>query len=311
MPRRRLKVGKTGCGKSEQDKRQLVTEFLAGRPHAILHHDFKGTSVFGVTGHLVAGGMERFVEYEELASTDGKCLAWEWLTEATAADPVRQGIEEELIREEFKQIFYGKKGLASDEGAPFTREAMDLAVSVMQAQRPRKPLPWMRKVFVPNSRGFEILQEECQKQELRERMQASLRLWMRSPTQYDVWAGSARRCLDSLDSASVQCRCNPEPGRAFDWMRAFRDRRYIGVNGAGIARPVFRTIALAMTLQAIHCCRRFHAQNRQALPVLVVLEEAGANRLANVPFVLAAMQEGRESGIGFDILTQSFADLRQ
>jgi hypothetical protein len=306
-----VKVGVTGYGKSQQVMLDIVSDYLPDRPHAVLHLDYKGTTVFGITGHLVAGGAERFVEFEQLSSPDQKCLAWEWLEGATATEPFLRGVEEELFREEFKQIWYGKKGLATDEAAGFTREGMDLAVSVMQAQRPPKPLPWMRKVFYPSSAEFEALREHCSYPDVAERLAASFRLWYRSPTQYDVWSGAARRLLDPLESASVQARCNPSPGAAFDWMRAFRERRYIGVSGAGIARPVFRTIALAMTLQAVHCCRRFHAQYRAALPVLVVLEEAGANKLANVPFILSALQEGRESGIAFDILTQSLQDLCQ
>ena len=308
MPKNEIKVGPPGSGKSKQEEFAVVTEYEDGRPYAVVHLDSKRDGPFEMASQLVAGGLERFVEYEPLAATDGKCLAWDWLPESTLSDPIQKAAEEELIREEHGQIWAGQKGIVSYESAPYTREAMHLAIDTMQAQQPRKALPWMKNVLLPATAEWLILLQDCQKQSVRERLQASARMWSRSPTFYEQWAGSARRMLDPLDSPVVQARCNPEPGKEFNWYQAFKDRKYIGVSGAGVARPTYRTVALAMILQAIHCCRRHHAQFREELPVLVILEEAGANRLV-VPFVQTAMQEGRASGIGFHILTQSLQDL--
>src|SRR5882672_6286151 len=60
-------------------------------------------------------------------------------------------------------------------------------------------------------------------------------------------------------------------------------------------------------MQVIHAVRRHFAQLRHPLPVVLVLEEAGALGLVT-PFVLAALQELRKAGLAIHLITQSSVD---
>src|SRR4051794_36616691 len=104
LPKSALTLGMTGCGKSEDKKKSVLRLALEGQCAIVVIDISKGTLAKSCVGHLVAAGMERRVEYEDLATRDGRCLAWEWLPEALATDPVQRRIELELTREEFKQI---------------------------------------------------------------------------------------------------------------------------------------------------------------------------------------------------------------
>jgi hypothetical protein len=60
-------------------------------------------------------------------------------------------------------------------------------------------------------------------------------------------------------------------------------------------------------MHVIHAVRRHFAQTQQPLPVVLVLEEAGALGLVT-PFVLAALQELRKAGLAIHLITQSSVD---
>src|SRR5207248_10931623 len=59
--------------------------------------------------------------------------------------------------------------------------------------------------------------------------------------------------------------------------------------------------------QVIHATSRHFAQSQEPLPVVLVLEEAGALDLVT-PFVLGALQELRKAGLALHIITQSSLD---
>jgi hypothetical protein len=60
-------------------------------------------------------------------------------------------------------------------------------------------------------------------------------------------------------------------------------------------------------MQVIHVVRRHFAQTQEPLPVVLVLEEAGALGLVT-PFVLSALQELRKAGLAIHLISQSAGD---
>lgn len=302
-----LSVGVTGCGKTQEAISTLL-RLGESREAAVFVLDGKGDLAFQLTGQYSAAGLERFVEYEDLASADGKVLPLDFLPGPWSADAFRREIEEELIREEFKQIFLARKGLLSDEDKGFTREGLDLCVGVMQAQAPRKRLDWITKVLEPDTAEFEQLRDECLAGEgageLRKKMLRAAHLAKRSPTQFDVWSGAPRRMLEAVRSPAFRARCS---GDYFDLAGAARDKKLILYSGAGVPRAAARLIFLSVALMMLNAARRYYSLHQRPLPVVLVLEECGAYGLA-APFVLTALQELRAAGVAVWVMTQSTLD---
>src|SRR5205814_2127277 len=95
----------------------------------------------------------------------------------------------------------------------------------------------------------------------------------------------------------------------FDWLQALRQRKMIVFDGGGLrSREIKRSVFLLASLQVIQAVRRHFAQTQRPLPVVLVLEEAGALGLVT-PFVLAALQELRKAGLAIHLITQSSLDL--
>src|SRR5205807_7128249 len=80
------------------------------------------------------------------------------------------------------------------------------------------------------------------------------------------------------------------------------------LDGGGIrSREIKRALFLLVSMQVIHAVRRHFAETQQPLPVVLVLEEAGALGLVT-PFVLGALQELRKAGLAIHLITQSTLD---
>src|SRR5262249_18368884 len=100
-------------------------------------------------------------------------------------------------------------------------------------------------------------------------------------------------------------RSRPGP---FDWLNALRQGKLILFDGGGIrSRDLKRTLFLLAAQQVIHAVRRHFAETQAPLPVVLVLEEAGALGLV-VPFVRSALQELRKAGLSIHVISQSAVD---
>jgi len=118
--------------------------------------------------------------------------------------------------------------------------------------------------------------------------------------------GPARRLLE-LVCASEVVRLRSRPG-LFDWLEALRGRKLIAFDGGGIrSRELKRSLFLIASMHVVHAVRRHFAETQQPLPVVLVLEEAGALGLVT-PFVLTALQELRKAGLAIHLITQSSLD---
>jgi hypothetical protein len=299
-----LIVGSTGSGKSEGELVDLVR--LARRGDcAVVLLDGHGPLAFRAAGHLAARGHEARIVYEPLSATD-RVLCWDMLPRSAA--PTRSGrlIADAETRDELAQCFYAQRNLATLVEKPWTQEWLQAAVALCIAQPRPEPLASLLEAFRVGSPGYERLLRDCGEPEVVAKFRAMEQLKRRSLVQYELETGASRRLLEGVcGSEVVRLRCRPG---TFDWLAALRQRRLIAFDGGGIrSRDLKRTLFLLVSLQVIHAVRRHFAETQAPLPVVLVLEEAGAMGLV-APFVISALQELRKAGLAIHLLTQSAVD---
>ncbi len=300
----RLIVGSTGSGKSEGEMVELVR--LADRAAAaIVLLDGHGPLAFRTAGHWVARGHTARVVYEPLHRTD-RVLCWNMLPRSTAADPSQRLLEDAETRDELAQCFLVQRNLATLNDRPLTKEWREAAITLCLLQPDAEPLTSLPAAFRVGSPEYERLLRDCAHPETIARFRDLERLRRRNEVQYEIQTGAARRLLDIVcGSEVVRLRARPGP---FDWGQALRDRRLIAFDGGGIrSREIKRTLFLLAGMQIIHAVRREFAETQAPLPVVLVLEEAGALGLVT-PFVLSALQELRKAGLAIHLITQSSLD---
>ncbi len=300
----RLIVGSTGSGKTEGELVELVR--LAGRrDHAVVLLDGHGPLAFRAAGHWAARGHADRLVYEPLDATD-RTLCWTMLPKSSAPTPSQRRIEDAETINEVAQCFMAQRGLQSLDDRPWTKEWLEAALALGLAQPEPEPLGSLPHAFRVGSAGYERLLAHCDCPEIVEKFQALERIKRKNEVQYEQLTGAARRLLETVcTSEVVRLRSRPGP---FHWLEALRERRLVAFDGGGIrSRELKRTLFLLVSLQVIQAVRRHFARTRQPLPVVLVLEEAGALGLVT-PFVLSALQELRKAGLAIHLITQSSLD---
>ena len=300
----RLIVGSTGSGKSEGELVDLVR--LADRGDcALVLLDGHGPLAFTAAGHWVARGHESRLVYEPLDATD-RVLCWDMLPRSLSADPLRRLLDDAQTREEVAQCFFAQRNLATLNDRPLTKEWLEAAIALGLAQPRPEPLPSLLAAFRVGSAEYERLLAACGDAEVAAKFRELEQLRRRNAVQYEIQTGASRRLLE-LVCASEVVRLRARPG-AFEWSQALRERRLIAFDGGGLrSKELKRTMFLLVGLAVTHAVRRHFAETQQPLPVVLVLEEAGALGLVT-PFVLAALQELRKAGLSIHLLTQSSLD---
>ncbi len=300
----RLVVGSTGSGKSEGELVELVR--LADRgDHAVILLDGHGPLAFAAAGHWIVRGHEPRLVYEPLDATD-RVLCWEMLPRSTSADLRRRRLEDAETRDEVAQCFLAQRNLGTLADRPLTKDWLEAAITLGLAQPQTEPLTSLLCAFQVSSPGYERLLRSCTESEVVSKFRELERLRHRNSVQYELQVGASRRLLELVcGSEVVRLRSRSGP---FDWLQALRDRKLLIFDGAGIrSRELKRTLFLLVSLQVTHAVRRHFAQSQEPLPVVLVLEEAGAMGLV-APFVLAALQELRKAGLAIHLITQSSLD---
>jgi hypothetical protein len=300
----RLIVGSTGSGKSEGELVDLM--HLAGRRDcAVVLLDGHGPLAFRAAGHWAARGHEARIVYEPLGEVD-RVLCWDMLPRSTASALSRQRIEDAETRDEFAQCFLAQRNLETLNDRPWTKEWLEAAISLCQAQPQPEHLGSLLAAFRVGSAEYERLLNSCTQADIIQKFRGMERLRRRSEVQYELQTGPSRRLLELVCSSEVM-RLRSRPG-PFDWLQALRQHRLIAFDGGGLrSREIKRTLMLLVSLQVIHAVRRHFGLTGRPLPVVLVLEEAGALGLVT-PFVLLALQELRKAGLSIHLITQSCLD---
>ena len=300
----RIIIGSTGSGKSEGELVDLAR--LAERgDYAVVLLDGHGPLAFRAAGHWIGRGHEHRLVYEPLDVTD-RVLGWPMLTRSTADNQSGRRIEDAQIRDEVAQCFLAHRNVATLNDRPWTKEWLEAAIDLCLSQRETWPLPTLLDAFRTGTAGYERLLRGSDRPALAAKFRSVERLQRRNEVQYESMVGAARRLIEPVcDSEVVRLRSRLGP---FDWLAALRGQRLIAFDGGGIrSTEVKRTLFLLVSMQVIHAVRRHFAENQQPLPVVLVLEEAGAMGLVT-PFVLLALKELRKAGLALHVITQSALD---
>ncbi len=300
----RLIVGSTGSGKSEGELADLVR--LAGRQeHAIVLLDGHGPLALRAAGHWAARGHEARIVYEPLDATD-RVLCWHMLPRSDAADLSRRRIDDAETVDEVAQCFLAQRNLGTLNDKPWTKEWLEAAIGLCLAQPRPEPLGSLPGAFRVGSTAYERLLRDCTQPDLAAKFRGMEDLKRKNPVQYEIQTGASRRLVEAVcDSEVTRLRSRPGP---FDWLSALREKKLVVFDGGGIrSREIKRTLFLLAGMQVIHAVRRHFALAQRPLPVVLVLEEAGALGLVT-PFVRAALQELRKAGLAIRLITQSAVD---
>lgn len=297
-------VGSTGSGKSAGELADLVRIARRG-DHAVVLLDGHGPLASQAAGHWAARGHFARTVYESLEATDS-VLCWDMLPRSTHPDRSRQLLEDAQTRDDVAQAFLAQRQLQSAVDRPWTKEWLDNAIDLCLAQPHPEPLASLPAAFRIGSLDYRRLIQDCTRGEVAGRFLDAERLRRKNEVQYDIQVGAARRLLDLVcGSEVVRLRCRPG---AFDWGQALTQRRLIALDGGGLrSREVKRAVFLLAALQVVNAVRGHFAMHRTPLPVVLVLEEAGALGLV-APFVLTALQELRKAGLAIHLITQSTLD---
>jgi hypothetical protein len=300
----RLIVGSTGSGKSEGELLDLI-RLAEGREHAVVLLDGHGPLAFSTAGHWGARGQESRMVYEPLDAI-GRVLCWHMLPKSTSHNPSKRLIEDAETRDEVAQCFLAQRNLATLTDKPWTKEWLDASIDLCLSQPTPEPLGSLLAVFRTGSAEYERLLRHSAQPDLVAKFLAMERLRHKSEVQYEIQTGASRRLVELVcGSEVVRLRSRPGP---FDWLDALRQQKLIAFDGGGIrSREIKRTLFLLVTMQVIQAVRRHFSETQQPLPVVLVLEEAGALGLVT-PFVMTALQELRKAGLVIHLITQSTVD---
>lgn len=275
------------------------------REHAVVLLDGHGPLAFRAAGHWAIEGYEHRLVYESLDATD-RVLCWNMMPPSSSHDPVRRSLEDAETREDLVQCFIAPRDLLSIVDKPWTKEWLDAAIGLGLAQPQFEPLTILLSAFQVGSAAYERLLRDCRHPALVAKFRGLEALRKRNPVQYETLTGASRRLLEVVCSSDV-IRLRSHPG-TFEWLDALRARRLIAFDGGGIrSRELKRAFFLLVSMQVLHAVRRHFAVSQRPLPVVLVLEEAGAMGLVT-PFVLGALQELRKAGLAIHLLTQSSLD---
>jgi hypothetical protein len=300
----RLIIGSTGSGKSEGELVDLV-RLADRRACAVVLLDGHGPLALTAAGHWASRGHEARIVYEPLDATE-RVLCWDMLPHTTWLDPFRQRLEDAETREELAQCFMNQRNLATLNDRGYTKEWLDAALSLCLAQPQAEPLTTLLFAFQVGSAEYQRLLSGCRDPDTADKFREVEQIKRRNPVQYELFTGPARRLLE-LTCGSEVVRLRSQSG-SFRWLSALQSHSLIAFDGGGIrSREIKRTLFLLVTLHVIHAVRRSFAETRTPLPVVLVLEEAGALGLVT-PFVLWALQELRKAGLAIHLISQSSLD---
>ena len=297
-------LGARGSGKSTGLAVDLLAAAMMGVAVVVL--DRPGTLARAMVGHLCAAGLEDKVLYEIASETD-RVLKFPYLQNSDK--PGLEGEREnEFMDECFAQAFGAKRGVKRLEGNPYTNKYVRSPAAIFRSQPDCTAIPIgdFEYIFRPAvKRHDELLANAREQRPVLEMMQVEARA-RRNPIQYEIEVGASERLLSILwKSPVVRIR----HGKGLDWTEALKQKKQIYYDLSNITEESARTLAILVAHSAINAARKHFYETKQPLPVVIVLEEAGAMDLVR-PFIISAIEELRKAGVAIWIISQSTEDFR-
>jgi len=290
-------IGCRGSGKSTGLMVDLLAAALMGI--AVVVMDRPGTLARGMVGNLCAAGLEDEVVYEIASDTDW-VLTFPFIE--NSSKPGLEGEREnEFMDECFAQVFYAKRGLKSAEQRPYIKKYMENAIAIFRSLPGQRPISDMKYIFRRGTKEHDRMMMESTATDAVLEM---AHVEARGPVQYEKEVGAAERMLSVLwKSPVVRIR----HGIGLNWTEALKQKKQIYFDLANITEEAARSLAILATHGAINAARKYFYETKEPLPVVIVLEEAGALDLVT-PFIISSMQELRKAGVAIWIVSQSTED---
>jgi hypothetical protein len=300
-------IGSTGSGKSEGALQDLVRLANEGQV-AIVLLDPHGPLAQRTVEHWLADGHAARVIYEPLDAVD-RTLNWSMLQRSAAASERQRRLEDQEIRDELVMCFISQRHWNSLADKPWTREWLEAALELALAQPDDVQLYQLPSAFHIGSSVYQQLMQQSDRADVVAKFAQAERLFRRSPMTYEAQTGAARRLLETLCRNEV-LRLRGRPGPLV-WDEQLRQRSLLAFDGGGLrSRDIKRTLFLLVSSQVVQAIRRHMATEQTPLPVVLMLEEAGATDLI-APFILDALAELRKAGLSITIISQSSADFSE
>jgi len=293
-------LGNRGSGKSFGLMVELLWLALL-RMVAVLVLDRPGSLARAMVGHLCANGMENRVVYERAADTQ-RVLRWPWIQNSTK--PGLDGEREnEMEDERFKQIFQAKKHLKISQPAPYTNLGLDISSAVFRSQPRMLDLDQILDIYHPGTKDYGKLIENASAHRAVDELIAIELRSRRNPVHFETIMGASHRMLRIVQSPVLRTRHGP----GISWRELLREKYQIYFDLSNVSMEAARALAIAAAHAAINAARAHFEETGKPLPVVIVLEEAGALDLVT-PFIITAMQELRKAGVAVWIVSQTIRD---
>ena len=293
-------LGARGSGKSTGLAVDLLAAAMMGIAVVVL--DRPGTLARAMVGHLCAAGLESKTLIEIASDTD-RVLRFPYIqnSDKPGLDGER---ENEFADECFAQAFGAKRGVKRLEGNPYTNKYVRSPAAIFRSQPDCTAIPIgdFEYIFRPGVKKHdELFASAHENRPVLEMMQVEARA-RRNPIQYEIETGASERLLSILwKSAVVRIR----HGKGVDWTELLKQKAQVYFDLANITEEAARTIAILVAHSAINAARKHFYETKKPLPVVIVLEEAGALDLVT-PFIISSMQELRKAGVSIWLVSQDF-----
>ena len=300
----RLIIGNRGSGKSLGMEPELIDLAKAGE-YAVVAFDLPGTLSRRMAGHLSAAGLEDRAEFEWAASKDHKYLSWPFFTQSTAEDPIQRQIENDTALEEFALGFFATANMKATEEKPYTKLWIMNAARLWGSQPIMPPLTWIEKCFFPDTREYAEMIQNAQDTDVLPLFEAVNLRRMRNPVQYETETGASYRKIKNVRSPVLWAH----NGTSCDWRTLLSERKQVYFDLSGVPQEMARMLTIFACNAIVATCRRYFNETGNPLPVVIVLEEAGALDLVT-PLIITAMQELRKAGVFVWIISQTIMDFQ-
>lgn len=294
-------VGETGSGKSEFAK--VKAKWLRDSDSTFqFTADGKGTTVDEIFAQDVADGYEQRVIYHALASPI--VLGLDLLKWSEASGYVKE-IEDDLIKQNFKDIFIASQGDRSDKDQPWKKDWFDAALDLHRYQSSPKPVYYIYYAFLFDSDEHKRMVRDCTHEPTRDKFATMAETRRKSRAQAENELGGARRRVAPLVNSLIMAHVMAKTKLNLE--EAIVQKKHILLNGAGIGKETFRVFVLMFILLIVSTVKAYNLRTGRKAPAVIRLEEAGAYQLI-APFVIEYMQTLRYLSVFFEPMSQSFTD---
>ena len=301
----KLKIGNRGSGKSVTLERELW-DLAWYREVAVVLFDRPGLLARSLTGRNASHKREQGVVFDTARPMGGRNLGWVYQERCDNADPMVRSNDERMADEELLMALFSKRDVKSPGSMPLANKGFKNAFRVRRGIVHPPPIWGVHHLFVRNDPvGQWMVRTTADREAARVFIEGAEQSARDGGKQWEFLFGPSERMGEVFKSPTMIAH---DDG-CFSWVQAIREKMQIYFDLSGVTADDARTFAILACSKIIHLCRQNLARTGRPLPVVIVLEEAGALDLVT-PVILTAMQELRAAGVSVWVVTQTLFDFK-